>query len=103
MRKLNEAELQAIMWEDDVGFEYELVHEGEWEDEGKFQSAEFVFLNLEDNKHYMFSATRSGNHWSGYEMDFWDTDVVEVEQKEIKIMQWVEVKNETIGDIENDH
>jgi hypothetical protein len=86
--KFTEKELKDIMWSDS---DHELVYEGDWEDQGKYQISEVVFRHAEDGKFYMFAPVRTGNHYSGYELEFWDTDVWEVEQKEIVVTKWVEV------------
>lgn len=54
--KHTEEQLLKIYYEDEVGFDYELIEEGEWEtDDGEYYSAKaIIFKDLRDNKFYKF-------------------------------------------------
>lgn len=69
--------------------QYELIEEGDWSDEGKFQSQEVVFKDILTGKHYAFGVTRSGSYFTSYEFEVWDT-AVEVQKitKTITVERW---------------
>ena len=49
---------------EDLGLPYEVVEEGEWEDEGKYQHQSTVFSI--ENRYFDVSLARSGSYFSDY-------------------------------------
>lgn len=94
--KFTEEQLNSIRREsgfykaDEEFIEVELIEEGDWSDDGKFSSAEYIFKL--DGKFYSFHAYRSGSYFTEYHYEY-DTDVTEVEQvtETITVKKWVQV------------
>lgn len=56
-----------------------------WEDGGKYQDTQVVFIY--EGKTYAFNITRSGSYFSHYEYEIWD-DAYEVELATKTITYW---------------
>ncbi|MCY9737508.1 hypothetical protein M5X17_27785 [Paenibacillus alvei] len=88
--KLTEEQAKSIYFNEKIeGFEYEKVTESDWIDEGKIQSCEIIFKH--DDKYYAFDLLRTGDHWSGYELEYYDDEAIEVVKKPITTYEWVSV------------
>lgn len=88
--KLNNDQLSAIMDREKIdGFEYEFIEQSDWEIEGKIQHCEVIIKHNE--KYYAFYPFRSGDYWSGYEVDFFEEDLVEVKGESYTSYRWVQV------------
>lgn len=72
---------------------FELVEQGDWISEGKYESQECVF-KFED-KFYAITDSRSGRHYTDwyYDSDDWDEFVECTEVKSVEVMKftWVTV------------
>jgi sporulation-control protein spo0M len=86
----SEQELQAIFFEEHDDFQ--LIEELDSVDEGKYSTLESIFLQKSTGKHYSLSVSRSGSYFTDYDYNFF-CQPVEVEQKEVRITQWVQVQN----------
>lgn len=90
--KLTREQMKAILWDYEIeGFEFEQIEKSAWEDQGKFQSCQVIFK--QNNKFYSFIAYRSGNYWSGYEMEFWDDEAIEVQKQMFVSSEWKSVSD----------
>ncbi|HDR3499628.1 TPA: hypothetical protein QCN48_005086 [Bacillus toyonensis] len=84
------SQLKDIWRENDERFELE--HEGDWDDQGKFSSQEVVFKDTETGKFYAFDVWRSGSYFSHYEYEIHDNAYeVKKEIKKIEVERWVAV------------
>lgn len=77
------------------GVQLELIEEGEWEQDDKFQSKEIIFSD--GNKFYRGYIGRSGSpfsYWT-YDSEIYGAndpaDITEVEKKEVVVTKWVSV------------
>lgn len=68
----------------------ELVEEGDFEQDYKYQSAQIIFTD--GTKHYSAFITRSGSPFTDWEyQDYGDADITEVEKREVTVTKWVAV------------
>lgn len=67
--KLTEEMQEAFSEEasEDVGFE--LIVDGDWVSEGKYDLKESIYKNLETGKFYVSCSSRSGSYFSDYEYE----------------------------------
>lgn len=67
--KLTEEVQEAFSDEasEEVGFE--LVEEGDWVSEGKYDRKEYIYKNLETGKFYVYYTSRWGSYFSDYEYE----------------------------------
>lgn len=72
-------------------FDYERVYTSKWIDEGKIDTCDVIFKK--DDKHYRFTMYRYGDCYKGYEYEFYDNVAIEVEEVEVTIKEWRNVKN----------
>ncbi len=80
------------IWREDCEERYVLVEDAEWEDEGKFSSAEIIFEDTVTAKFYSFYVYRSGSYFSHYEYEVWDKAVEVTKVTKTKIVEeWVAV------------
>lgn len=69
---------------------YEVIDEGDWDDQGKYQYKTMIVKNKETGKFYEYTIQRSGSYFSDY---YYSTDgepfvdAVEVERKERTIVE----------------
>mgnify|MGYP006995670095 CR=1 FL=1 len=68
---------------------YEVVHRGKWEDEGKYQYQDIVFLH--GGKHWIFCVTRSGSYFSEYNFEY-PSIAHEAELKVVRLETWVRAR-----------
>lgn len=91
--KLLQSEINELQSEGEIevaGVTYKTVEEGDFEQEGKYQSAELIFTDGE--KHYRSYVSRSGSPFTDWEYDdYGDADVDEVEKREVTVTKWVSV------------
>lgn len=96
--KLTSKQMEKILEEYDIDeFEYEHVYQSEWTDEGKYASSDVIFKK--DGKYYMFNATRYGNHYRGYDLEFYDNEAIEVEK--VKVVKEIWLPKITNGEMKN--
>ena len=89
--KFSEDELMGI-WREDCDERFELVHEGEWTDGGKYQDIFVVFKDAETGKHYAFTVYRSGSYFSDYHYEMYDgAEEVKEQERTITIKEWVTI------------
>lgn len=71
---------------------FEVVEEGDWKDEGKFQDLEVIFKDVNTGKFYAFNIQRSGSYFSHYEYEVWDSvSEVEKQTKTVVVERWVAI------------
>lgn len=95
-KKFKNTDIKAIIVEDYASFEYDIVEDSGWLDEGKYAAKDIIFLDKSDNKHYELCTSRSGDAYSDYYYD-WDIDdswedgeseLTEVHAVEVVTTQW---------------
>lgn len=88
--KLSLDEFKQIVLEDHPDFE--LIEDGDWISEGKYEYCTQVVKHLPSGKHYTYSLGRSGSYYSDYYYDYEDfvPDIIEVKQvtKTVTVTQW---------------
>ena len=74
---------------------FELVHEGEWEQDGKCQHLQVIYEAKDDGKYYSFWVSRSGSPFTDWYYDQFEymkegamEKLTEVEKVEKVIMSW---------------
>lgn len=74
-------ELQELLsenpWSDELPEQFDVVKGGRWTDVGKSESKVDIVQHLPSGKFFECDFSRSGDHWQGYETEFYDA--VEVE------------------------
>lgn len=91
--KLTEEQMEAILYGNAIaGFEYEPVEDPQWEVGHKMQSCEVIFEH--NDKYYSFGASRHGDEWQGWEVEFWDNEAIEVQKESYIAYRWVQVNND---------
>lgn len=89
--ELTEQQKQSIFREEDIDdFEYSIVDELDWEDDGKYQFGGIVFEHK--GKTYLLNVSRSGSYFTDYEFDL-DGDVYECEHVEVIKKEWKLIEN----------
>lgn len=66
---------------------FEVVDEGSWESEGKWESKQVVFKDIESGQHFIIEGTRSGSYYSDYYYED-DYEAVAVEPVEKVVVIW---------------
>ena len=87
MIKITSKQAEEIVFDDTE--EFEIVDIGEWVGEGKYEFCRVILLK--DNKNYRLDISRSGSYFTDWYYCWKDTDSYdcpEVEQVEIKKMEW---------------
>ena len=80
---------QIFNGEDIEGFDYDVVKEDDWEDEGKYAYMTLIFVHNEET--YGFGVGRTGSYYSHYEFDF-DDKVQKYKEVEIVKTEWQPIK-----------
>lgn len=87
--------------EGEIEQNFKCVHDGKWEDDGKYDHKEKIFQNLDDNKFYALYESRSGSHYTDYyysSSDWQDkVDLLEVIKTEKTIIEWVTPRSVKVG------
>lgn len=67
---------------DSLGFDFEEVEGGDWDDEGKYQWATDIYKITTEDGSFLISATvqRSGSYYTDYYYSIWDVDMVVSEE-----------------------
>lgn len=68
---------------------FEIVDEGDWRSDGKYDNREVIFKDLTTEKLYAFWASRTGSYYSEYEVQV--DDAFEVKPVEVTIIQYERV------------
>lgn len=92
MATLSQEQVNELFFEEEIevdGVTYTTVEEGEFEQDGKYQSAQLIFTD--GSKFYAGDVTRSGSPFSDWEYDDWGDGSYEVEQREVVVTKWVAV------------
>lgn len=80
---------------DDAPIGFEVVEEGDWSQNNKYQLKDWIFEY--EGKFYQLTESRSGSPFTDwyYDSDDWGSqvEVEEVEPVEVKITKWKVVKN----------
>lgn len=71
--------------------DYKLVEDDGFQDEGKYSYCTKIFKGT-DEKYWAVGATRCGSYFTDYDYMF-DTEIQEVEQKEVTVKRWVNVED----------
>lgn len=91
--KLTQEQLINLYFEEEIevdGIKYTTVEEGDFEQDGKYQSAELIFTD--GTKHYRGYISRSGSPFTDWHYDdYGDADIDEVEKQEVTVTAWVSV------------
>lgn len=92
--KLTEAQIVELYFEGELdvdGTKLTTVHEGSFEQDGKYQTADIIFTDGE--RYYMSYVVRSGSPFTDWNyVDYGDADVTEVEKREVTVTEWIEVR-----------
>ena len=88
-KKLTKEEVEEIFHDDHD--DYELVKEGEWVSEGKYEFCDNTFKDA-DGTHWCVSASRAGSYFTDWEYGYED-EIIEVEEKEVTVKEWVAVED----------
>lgn len=70
---------------------FEIVDDGDWIADGKWQHKDVISKHIESGKFYMQTNSRSGSEFTDYEREF-GTELTEVEKKQIVTYEWRTVK-----------
>lgn len=91
--KISQEQINDLFFEGEItvdGVRYETVEEGEFEQDGKMQSAELIFTD--GNKFFRGYIYRTGSPFTDWHYeDYGDDDAHEVEKKEVVITKWVAI------------
>jgi len=87
---LSEQDAKEHSYGDLEGFE--IVEEGSWIADGKWDHKDVISKHLESGKFYLQTNSRSGSEFTDYEREF-GTELTEVEKKQIVTYEWRAVKN----------
>lgn len=92
--KLTQEELLHIFDEDTVvtqeGVTLVIVERGEFEQDGKYQSAELIFTD--GDKYYSSEVVRSGSPFTEWDYDdYGDASISEVQKVSVVVERWVAV------------
>jgi hypothetical protein len=91
--KLTKEQVRDIVFDDSE--EFEVVQDGDWISEGKYEFKSVVF-KAPDGKHYEVGADRSGSYHTDwhYSFEYDGQTAFRVEEKEVTTTQWVAVAKE---------
>ncbi|MEH6941642.1 hypothetical protein [Bacillus sp. JJ722] len=91
--KLTQKQVIELYFEEEIeveGVKLTTVEEGDFEQDGKYQSAGLIFTD--GKKHYRSYVTRSGSPFTDWHYnDYGDADIDEVEKREITVTSWVAI------------
>jgi hypothetical protein len=91
--KLSQEQINELFFEGEIevdGVTLTTVEEGDFEQEGKYQSADIIFTD--GSKNYRSYVSRSGSPFTDwYYDDYGDATVDEVEKREVTVVKWVTV------------
>lgn len=91
--KLTQTQINELFFQEEIeveGVTLTTVEEGDFEQDGKSQSAQIIFTDGE--KHYRSYIYRSGSPFTDwYYDDYGDADIYEVEKREVAVTKWVGV------------
>lgn len=75
----------------DLPEDFNLVEEGDWTQEHKFQHAEHILVHVASGRHFCLNQGRSGSYHSDWYYD--STDLCEVKQvtETVVVTKWVPV------------
>ncbi|NVZ18545.1 hypothetical protein HX794_02695 [Pseudomonas costantinii] len=78
--KLDKGATQQLTWGDHADFE--LIEEGEWTQDHKYQHCDFIVKHTETGKFYEFSISRSGSYHTDWYYSYEDeeADLTEVQK-----------------------
>ena len=83
---------QILSFAEEETDDLEVVYEGEWETDYKYQTLETVYLHKESSTYWMVTQQRTNvGHWG--DPDYLDSTIGEVKpvKKMIEVTQWVTV------------
>ncbi|QGF19790.1 hypothetical protein MA1A_gp02 [Pectobacterium phage MA1A] len=63
-------QLNDLEWPDELPEGWVIIREGDWGDEGKWQSREDILKHSESGTYAQTCWSRTGDHWQGYETSF---------------------------------
>ena len=89
--KLTQEQLISLYFEGEIevdGVTLTTVEEGDFSQDGKYQTAKLIFTDGE--KYYSGFISRSGSPFTDWHYDdYGDADVTEVEKREITVVTWM--------------
>ncbi len=90
-KKFPSADMKAVASGDYT--DHEVIHKGDWIDDGKYSHQDIVFKSKDDGKFYMVSHGRSGSYFTDYYYDWEDwgdtVECCEVEERSVTKTSWV--------------
>ena len=91
MIKMTQKQVNELFYEEEIvvdGVTYTTEEEGDFEQDGKYQSAELIFTD--GSKFFRAYITRSGSPFTDWHYDdYGDADIDEVEKREVTVTRWV--------------
>lgn len=91
--QLSKEDFRSLCYEDLE--DYELVEEGDWEVDYKWQHAENIVKHIPTGKFYKYTVSRSGSPYSDYYYSYEDGGVelteVQLVEKVVTTKEWVAV------------
>jgi hypothetical protein len=74
----------------------EIVEDGEWEVEHKYQTSYSILHEVSTDKYYYLDRMRYGNYYEGYEESFDNNWLPEVKKvtKQITVTKWEQIEEE---------
>ena len=91
--KFSQEQINELFFEEEItigGVKYETVEEGDFEQDGKCQSAELIFTD--GTRFFRGWVTRSGSPFTDWHYDdSGDDEAHEVVKKEVTVTRWVAV------------
>lgn len=94
---LEESQAKELYQEDEGvigGMSLELKELGDWEESGKYSYlSNCIYVDKLSGKHFRLDGvSKSGSYFTDYHFEFGDCSLVEVEEQEVKTVQWVALK-----------
>lgn len=91
--QLNQEDFRRLVWDEHEDFE--IVEEGDWEVDYKWQHCENIVRNTFTDKFYSYTVSRSGSPYSDYYYSYEDGGVelteVQLVEKVVTTKEWVPV------------
>lgn len=79
---------------EDCEYYLKQIYQDGWIDEGKYAQNYLVFAlmkgNIDTDIRISQCVCRTGNHWSGYDYEYYE--LVQVEEVEVTVKKWVSVR-----------
>lgn len=91
IKVINDEDFQECLYGDCDGYNFELVEEGEWTQDYKYQHRNIILRRISDGTFWMHSEARTGSpftdwHYQNSGSEY--IELVQVERVEIKTHEW---------------